>query len=269
MGFWSALYVGSTDLATSAVDAAYERLETTLGEERWQALQDEDDDVATLGELPELDVSKSSPSPDEERESLAKTKKKGVVEEKAIDRLATCKSTIRIQAPPALEDSPVLVSMLRWILEQVGPCVYAKTPGSTLVTSESLLKELKALRDVDAAVRELDEADDDEDEDDEDDEEEEGDDDEDDEDAPIPNDPSVTADALRSMLAAIAENPRARRKAGDLFERAPELVVKLAQSLGRDGAAADDVLARRLGVTPAKVASARNALATLIDRAND
>jgi hypothetical protein len=271
----------SSGAAKRAVDAMYAKLAAIVGEDLAEHLdRGEELEPPTLGFWPDVSVASSGvPAADNERASLTGPGKKAKVrfDEAALKRLAKSFSVIRFDGPRGFD--PALVTTLRVLVELLGPCVFTREPGSELITSETLLADLADLPDLPAGMRaalagerdedeEEDEADEDEDDEDEDEEEDEDDEEVDeDEDEPAPD--SARPETLRGTLAAMAELPRARRKASELMGSAPEIVVRLAERLARVGVETDAVAARALGVKDEDVVAARKALAKLLRRAEN
>ncbi|MCA9590399.1 MAG: hypothetical protein KC657_34085 [Myxococcales bacterium] len=285
---WTIYASATTDAALRAVDAMYAALE-----ELYEKVDLGDGDSAPdLGFLPDVEVSRSPvPKADAERAAVAESAKIGArVEDAAFARLSKCKSTLIVDRPTELDEDPTLVSALKILFEMLGPSVFVGGDAHRLVTSETLLAELAKHRDLDAAIKarggkpekkasavrptaakvaladdsdtaldsdtDLDasdtELDSDTDLDDEDDEEAAD---------------SAEPDALRRTLAAIAEHPASRRRAGDLLEKAPDLVQRVAERLARIGVESDDALARGTDADIKRVKTARLALAALLRKA--
>lgn len=272
---WFLYSTATAPAAKRAVAATYDGLGSIVGEDLAEHLEPgEELEPVTLGHWPELSVLKSTPvpTPDEQRAELSQPDKTDVrLEEAALTRLAKCVSTVRIAGPQGFE--PTLVSALRLLVAKLGPCVFTDAPGFTLETSETLLKNLTAERDLATALKVVtsgepveEEKESDEDEDYEDDEDEDEDEDEA-EDEEETEDASARADILRGNLAEIAKLPRVRRKAGDFLAEAPQIVGTYAERLARIGVETDAAVAKALNVTEREVLGARNALARILRRA--
>ena len=256
-------------VAERAVEAMYATLAGIVGEDLAEHLDPgEELEPPALGYWPAISVAASTPVPsaDELRASLAEGGKKNAkLDEAALERLAKCRATIQIDRPQRFD--PALVSALRALFEKLGPSLFTKGPGTDLSTSESLLTSLAASTDLPAKLRAVEDGEvdgDDEDDDDEDDEDDDEDEDED-EDEPAPD--SARPEVLRTVLGAISQVPRARRKASELLGAAPPLVGKVAERLARIGAEPDATVAQALGVDAPEVVAARKALATILRRA--
>ncbi|MDB4942819.1 MAG: hypothetical protein JWP97_2353 [Labilithrix sp.] len=265
--------------AERAVAAAYQALGKIVGEDVAEDLEKGDElEPAMLGVWPDLSASSSVPSVDEERDSLNEVGKTEVrFEEAALERLATCKSAVRIDRGIP-EFDPALVTALRILVGKLGACVFTENPGSELETSEALLKRIAALPDLATAQKSEDEevgaaakkrgaaaakSEDDDEGEEEDDEEDE---DEEEVEEPLQETSDARPDAIRSTLAEIAQNPRARRKAGELLSGASDEIGAYAERLARSGPEPDAVVARALNKPEADVKAARLELAKLLRR---
>lgn len=237
--------------ALRAVEATYVTLGKIVGEDLAEHLDPgEELEPPSLGAWPDIKVAS------------------GAVPEAALALLAGCKSTIKVEGAKGFD--PALVSAVRALLAALGPCVFAEGKTAALQTSEALLKTIEKYADLAAALREVTSGDDDDDDDEEEEEDEEDtddEDDEDDEDEPAPD--SARPAVLRTVLGAISQVPRARRKAAELLGAAPEIVGKVAERLARVGAESDADVAKALAVTEKDVVGARKALATLLRRAEN
>lgn len=248
---WTLYLTVTVDAGLRAIERAEEELEAMLGPARLQVLSDpgRHAEVAHLGSWPELAATGGwIPTPVEERACLDEPKQDVRYEEAALERLGHCRARIEIFRPRGFDDDPMLVTTVRSLLASVGPAVFCEQRGFDLVTSETLSARLARHRDLAAALKEDDEAD-----------------------APASAEAVATADAetaeeLRRMLGFIAEDRRARRRAGELIEAAPAIVGRLAASLGRDGAGPDEAIARRLSAAVAEIVLARRALARIVER---
>lgn len=246
--------------ATRAVEATYETLGGIVGKDLAEHLEPgEDLEPPVLGFWPDISVSASAsvPTAEAERTSLTDPTKTGATfEEAALARLAKCMSTIRVERPEAFD--PAFVSAIRTLVENLGKSVFTNRPGFHLATSESLLASLAEYPDLASTLRavaagELDDEEEDEEED------------EDDE----PASDSARPEVLRKILEAIAQHPRARRKAGELLAEAPEIVGTFAERLARIGAEPDPAVAKALDVNERDVVGARKALASILRRAEN
>ena len=250
----------------------YVTLGDIVGEDLAEHLEPgEELEPPSLGCWPDVSVLKVPvPTPAEVRASLTEPGKLNVkFEESALERLAKCQSTIRIDRAQRFD--PALVSAVRSLFEELGPCVFTESQGFDLSTSESLLATLTTTQDLAAKLKAIaagevdeDEENEDEDEDEEFEDDEDEDEDEDD-DAPAPD--SARPEVLRMLLGEIAQLPRVRRKAAELLGGAPPIVGKFAERLARLGAEPDPVVAKELGVTERDVVGARKALSILLRRA--
>jgi hypothetical protein len=265
---WLIYTTASRSVAEEAVESMYVTLGLVVGEDLAEHLDPgEELEPPTLGSWPDVSVLEKAPVPtsDEARASLAGSgKAKAKLDEAALTRLATCKSTIQIDQATAFD--PSHVSALRALFESLGPSVFTKGAGLELSTSESLLATLAGAADLAESLRAIaaGKADDDDDDEDEDDEDDDDDLDEDD-DEPAPD--SAKPEMLRMMLGEIAQLPRVRRKAAELLGGAPPLVGQFAERLARVGAEPDLAAAKALGVEEREVIGARKALANLLRRA--
>lgn len=283
---WTLYATASTDVALRAVDATYAKLE-----ELYESVDlDDGDSAPDLGFLPDVEVSQSPvPTPAAQRTALGK-RLGGRIEDAAFTRLAKCKSTILLDRPTSLEEDPTLVSSLKLLLAQLGEVVFAGSGALAFVTGETLAEELERHRDLEGAVKarrrsglqrvakpRVEEsgevphgaADSDTDVGDSDTSLEDSDtslDDLEDEDDEAVD--SAEPDALRRTLAAIAEHPSSRRRASELLDKAPDLVVRVAERLARVGVESDEALAKGVDADLKKVKAARLSLAELLRKAS-
>jgi hypothetical protein len=260
---WTIYTTASPEAATSAVKAMYATLAGIVGEDLAEHLEPgEELEPPSLGFWPDVSVA-STPVP-----KSAGKGKDFKHEGGAVERLKTCKATIRIDRAERFD--PALISAMRALFESLGPCLFTK--GQDLLTSETLLATVLSNRDLAAALRaiaageQIDEEEEDEDEEEEEDEDEEEEDDEEAEEDDEPAPDSAKPEMLRMILGEIAQIPRARRKAAELLGGAPPLVGTFAERLARVGAEPDPVAAKALAVTERDIVGARKALAIILRR---
>lgn len=259
MGFaWTIYTPVSVAAAERAVEAMYEALAEIVGDDVADDLEPGDElEPASLGLWPDIAVARSAEIPTVEearawRDDPKKLPKR--FEEAAIERLPQCTTEIAIDRPQGLD--PALVSALRFLLPKLGPSLFTESVEVQLTTSETFLKTLAKLPDLESAQDEDDEDDEDEDEDD---------------DAPEVEDPGEVVDpaamrpeVLRALLGEIAQHPRLRKRVGELLHDAPPTVGAFAEHLARAGAQPDAVVAKALKVAEAEVVAARRGLALLL-----
>ena len=271
---WRFYTKASRTAAGRAVDDMYEKLAAVVGEDLAEHLEPgEELEPAKLGCWPDVAVLASPvPTADEVETAVAEAGNTGVrVQDAALKRLAKCVSSIRIDHPRDFD--PALVTAVRALVAALGPCVFSKGAGFDLLTSETLLADIAKATDLAAAMRaavagKLVDKDDDEDDEDDDEEEDEDDEEEEEDDDEPPSD-SARPEVLRGTLAAMAELPRARRKASELMGSAPDLVARFTERLARVGAEPDAAVAKALNVTEKDVIGARKALALILRRAEN
>lgn len=255
MGFaWTIYTPVSVAAAERAVEAMYEALAEIVGDDVAGDLEPGDElEPASLGLWPDIAVARTAEIPTVEearawRDDPKKLPKR--FEDAAIERLPKCATEIAIDRPQGLD--PALVSALRFLLPKLGPSLFTESVELQLTTSETFLKTLAKLPDLESAR----------DEDDDDDDDEPG---EDEEDAGEVVDAAATRpELLRALLGEIAQHPRLRKRVGELLHDAPPTVGAFAEHLARAGAQPDAVVAKALKVGEAEVAAARRGLAILL-----
>jgi hypothetical protein len=250
--------------ARNAVAKAYAELAGIVGEDLAEHLEaGEELEPPVLGYWPDISVATMPPpAAADVRSALPQSSKPGPrCDEAAIGRLAVCTCSFKIERPQGFD--PALVTALRTLLNHLGPCVFSKDEGIWM-TSESVLAELSGLRDLAKTLAAVASGDLDEDD------EAVDSDAADRESAADPEDEdtaSARPETLRQTLFAMAEYPRARRKANAMMGEAPELVAKFVERLARVGPETDAVAAQALGARDEEIRAARKSLAAILRRA--
>jgi hypothetical protein len=247
------------------VRSVYEALSAIVGEDLAEHLEPgEELEPPVLGYWPDITLSaRAIPSTGDHAETASGGTNDS--DETVRTRLGRCLSAIQIERPQGFH--PALVTAVRLLLAQSESAVFSRNDRH-FVTGERLLEELKGSRDLSATLRavaagELDA-------------DEEFEQDEDDTDhgsrskADSPEDEDALAakpEALRQTLIAMADYPRARRRASAMMGDAPALIATFVERLARVGAESDAAAATALQVAEQEIVAARRTLAGILKRA--
>ncbi len=223
-------------------------------------LRDLDDDAGGIGgdsggigdDLAMYVAREPPPTSDQARDIAAATGYVAhslVLDAVALERLASCRSTIVLEYPGRLEFHPFFVTLQRRLFEEIGLSVVESGYGSSFQPSEVRVAELAQRQGAD-------------------------------DDAPsararrgrAPRRPraarpgEVEALAVHGRLLEAIEDPLSRATLQDEFAKADDGLRRYASLLIEDGAQGDAQAAKALGVRAKAVASHRAALAALLDR---
>ncbi|WP_394846191.1 hypothetical protein LZC95_01850 [Pendulispora brunnea] len=212
-------------------------------------LRDEEEDVDAIADDLSMDLEKDAPpSAERAREIAAATgyvPDSLILEPMALERLATCRSTIVFRYPGRVGFHPFFLDLQRKLLEAIGPSVVESGDGSSFQPSEFLAAELAEEPGPDETTKRKRQRK-----------------------PPRRRDAragEVETLSLRNRLLEMIDDPLAKGRLFAEFSNAEDGVRRYASLLLEDGAQSDAHAAKALGLTAKAVAAHRMALAAMLD----
>jgi hypothetical protein len=166
-----------------------------------------------------------------------------------LEKLKRCQSSIFIESPGDLDDDPLQVAILRWLVERAGDCLVSlgAPPYLTLAQLEKRLAKLPVAEDFDAIAAEALSADED--------------------DRPRTGRKTMSrAERILAVLEAAEDNADLKLDLRAAIGRAPERVRQYGLTLVELGPVDDARAAKELGLSTAELEPVAAALDALVER---
>jgi hypothetical protein len=166
-----------------------------------------------------------------------------------LDKLKRCQSSIFIESPGDLDEDPLQVAILRWLVERAGDCLVSlgAPPYLTLAQLEKRLAKLPLAEDFDAIAAEALSADED--------------------DRPRTGRKTLSrAERILAVLEAAEDNADLKLDLRAAIGRAPERVRQYGLTLVERGPVDDARAAKELGLSAAELEPIAAALDALVER---